>query len=321
MTYRNRSSLHSLLLGAVACLSAAPALGEGVIDTLVQRFAASEFVFTRAQSNGPFPPPAALTANGYQDFTFRPADGADPEVTAEQQSVSQYALVPIPIGTRDAIVAGEWMSWTHFDLTNAARDDLEVFSVAIPVGWIRQASPDWQVAAFVSPLAHRTPDDDWYWETLGGIFTRNVRGDRLAWIIGAYFDVSPLEDFFTPYIGAVYIVNERWTLNGVMPWPSVTYAPNTDVLFRLGVSPSGASWSIEPGGRRPRVNLTAWNFGLAAERRLYQGFWIGFEIGTSCLRGLSIVGADWEPPETKLDNTGYALLTLNFRPGFKIRGR
>ena len=113
----------------------------------------------------------------------------------------------------------------------------------------------------------------------------------------------------------------RWTLNGVMPWPSVTYAPSTETLFRVGVSPSGASWSIEPGVQRPRMNFTSWNFGVAAEHRLYKGFWMGLEIGASCLRGLSVVGGEWEPPETKLDGTGYALLTVNFRPGFSVRGR
>src|SRR5262245_6442825 len=101
MPTRIESQIGSLLLGAVACACSAPALADGLIDTLVQRFASSEFVFTRAQSNAPLPPPAALTTNRYQEFAFRPADGAAPEITAEQQSVSQYALLPIPIGTRD----------------------------------------------------------------------------------------------------------------------------------------------------------------------------------------------------------------------------
>jgi len=304
-----------VLLAAVAGMWPGLSCADSLIDTLVQGFAHSEFEFMRAQSNAPFPPLAALIVSGYQESSFRRPDGASSDVTFEQQSVSQYALVPIPIGTRDAIVTGEWLSWTHFELQNARRDNLDVFSVAIPIGWIRQQSRNWQVAAFVAPLGHRTPDDDWYWQTLGGIFARNVRGDRFAWIVGAYFDVSPLEDFYTPYLGAVYIVDEHWTLNGVMPWPSITYAPTTDTLLRLGVAPSGASWSVEPGERRPRVDLSTWNFGFAAEHRLYRSLWMGVEIGASCLRGLTLVGSHWEEPETRLENTGYALITLNFRPG------
>jgi hypothetical protein len=235
-------------------------------------------------------------------------------VTFEQASVTQGAFAPIPLGKRDALVVGEWLSYTHFDLKNATRDDLEVFSAAIPIGWIQQTSREWQLAAFVAPLGHKTPEDSWYWETLGGVFARNIRNDRFSWVVGAYFDIAPLEDFYTPYLGATYIVNERWTLNAVMPWPSVTYAPTRETLFRLGVAPSGASWSVEPGERRPRLNLTTWNFGLSAEHRLFRSVWLGLEVGVSGLRGLSLVGGDWEQPETKLQNTGFALLTLNVRP-------
>lgn len=290
------------------------AVAEGLVDTLVRRFSESEFEFVRAQSNAPFVPLAWVDARSYQQSSFGQVDGFDSDVTFEQTSLSQSALLPIPLGERDAIAIGEWISWTHFDLQNARRDELEVLSVSVPVGWIRQASSNWQLAAFVAPLGHKTPEDSWYWETLGGFFARNVRGDRFAWIIGAYFDVSPLEDFYTPYLGAVYIVNERWTLNGVMPWPSVTYAPTRNTMFRFGVAPSGASWSVEPGEERPRFNLSTWDVGLSIEHRLFSNVWAGFEIGASCLRGLSLVGTQWEAPETKLDRTGFARLTINLRP-------
>ncbi|HEY5809878.1 MAG TPA: hypothetical protein VIT67_18030 [Povalibacter sp.] len=300
---------------ATVLLQTPPAMADGLIGALVQRFAQSDFEFVRGQSNAPFPPAASLTTSVYQESEFRRPDDADSDVTFQQAAVSQYALLPIPIGRRDAIAIGEWVSWTHFDIDNSPRNDLEVLSVGLPVGWVRQASPGWQVAAFVAPVGHRTPEDSWYWETLGGAFARNLRGDRFAWVVGVYFDVSPLEDFYTPYLGATYLINERWTLNAIMPWPSVTYAPTTSTVFRLGVTPSGASWSVEPGERHPRMNLSTWNFGLTVERRIARNLWLGFEAGVAGLRGLSIVGGDWEAPETKLHNTGFARLTLNLRPG------
>jgi hypothetical protein len=310
--------------GIVAATLQLPAhtRADGVVDTIVRRFAESEFVFVRAQNNAPFLPLAWVSSTAYQESAFRRPDGAESNVSFEQVALAQGALVPIPIGKRDALVVGDWLSWTRFDLKNSPRDDLEVFSVSVPLGWIQQTTAEWQLAAFVAPLGHKTHEDSWYWETLGGVFARNVRSNRFSWVVGAYFDVAPLEDFYTPYLGAVYIVNERWTLNAVMPWPSVTYAPTTSTLFRLGVAPSGASWSIEPGERRPRVNLTTWNFGLTVEHHLARNIWLGFEVGVSGLRGLSIVGGDWEAPETKLDNTGFALLMLNLRPASaRTRGR
>src|SRR5262245_22338828 len=155
-----------------------PASADGLVDTLVRRFGESEFVFVRAQNNAPFLPIAWVAATAYQESSFRRPDGTESNVTSEQTSVTQGAFAPIPIGRRDAIVVGEWLSWTHFDLKNSARDDLEVFSASVPIGWIQQTSPDWQLAAFVAPLGHKTPEDSWYWEALGGVFARNIRNNR-----------------------------------------------------------------------------------------------------------------------------------------------
>jgi hypothetical protein len=294
---------------------AAGAQAEGLVESLVRRFTESEFEFLRAKSNAPFLPLAWVTATAYEESEFRIPGNAGPPITFEQTSISQGAFAPIPLGERDALVIGDWIAATRFELHNAPREELDLLSVAVPVGWIRQQSPDWQIAAFVSPLGHHTNEDDWYWETLGGVFARRTASDRVAWIFGAYFDVAPLEDFYTPYVGATFVLNERWSINAVMPWPGVTYAPSPNTYFRFGVVPSGASWSIETDGRRPRMNLTAWDFGLSVQQRLYKSIWLGAEIGVSGIRGLSLVGSDFEEVEVDLDETGYGLVTINFRPG------
>lgn len=301
------------LAASLALLAPSTVQGEGLIDALVRRFAESDFEFVRAQSNAPFMPVAWLTGTGYQEAEFTGADGMPTSIRFSQSSLSQGAFVPLPIGQRDALVVGEWLGWTRFDFKGDGRE-IEVLSLAVPLGWARQLEPNWQVGAFVAPLGHRTQSDDWYWETLGGVFGRYTQSDRTAWVFGAYFDVSPLEDFYTPYLGVAFIVNERWSINAVMPWPSVTYAPSPNTVFRLGIAPSGASWSIEPGQRRPRMSLSAWNFGIAIEQRAYKYLWLGLEVGVSGIRGLSLVGSHWQGLETKLDNTGFVLATVNFRP-------
>lgn len=164
----------------------------------------------------------------------------DSDVTARQSSLSQYALVSIPLGRRDLNGIGESLSWTRFDLDHAARSELEVLSAALPRGMGAAAIAQLAVAGFVAPLGHHTPGESRYWGTLGGVFARNVRGDRFAWAVGAYFDVSPLEDFYTPYLGATHIINEPWTLNAIVPWPSITYAPTTQTVLRLGVVALGS---------------------------------------------------------------------------------
>jgi hypothetical protein len=291
------------------------ARANGLVESLVKRFSESEFEFVRTESNAPFFPVAWLSGTVYQQSEFNRDGSGGPPITFEQSSVAQAAFLPLPIGTRDAFVIGEWLSVTEFQFESVARADLDVFSAAVPIGWIQQSTPHWQVAAFVAPVGHTTRDDNWYWEALGGAFARYTVTGRSAWILGAYFDVSSFEEFYTPYLGATFILNERWSINAVMPWPSVTYAPSINTVFRLGVVPSGASWTIEADQRRPRMSLTAWNFGLSWERRVYKNIWCGFELGVSAIRGLSIVDGDWQSLDTKLDGTGYGFLTVNLRPG------
>jgi hypothetical protein len=279
------------------------------VDALVRKFTESEFQFARAKTNEPFLPLAWVNVAGYGEANVR--DSGLPTAALQQSSLSEGAFLPLPLGKRDLIVIGEWASFDKFDLKNVG-DDLEVVSVAPTFGWARQLNQDWQLAAFAAPLGHRSPKDNWYWETLGGVFTRYTQSDRLAWIFGGYFDVSSFDKFYVPYIGLTYSINERWTTHIVMPWPDIAYAPNERTLVRLGVSPTGASWVDTDG--KSRVSVDAWNFGLSAQRRIHGNLWLGAEVGISGIRGLSIVGGQWEGVDTKLSRTGYALLTFNYRP-------
>src|SRR5262245_60418504 len=169
--------LRPAIATVAATLVALPVHAEGLIDSLVRRFSESEFEFLRSESNAPFLPLAWLSATSYQDAEFTRPDGTGSDVLFHQSSLSQGAFLPIPLGKRDALVIGEWIGETRFDLEGGL-EDLDVLSVSVPIGWARQSAPDWQLAAFVAPLGHKTDRDSWYWETLGGVFGRYTQGDR-----------------------------------------------------------------------------------------------------------------------------------------------
>jgi hypothetical protein len=82
------------------------------------------------------------------------ARGNSAPVESQQISISQAALVPIPIGRRDALVVGEWIGWTKFDLEESSRE-VEVLSVAVPLGWARQVKSGWQARCI--PGTTRSP--------------------------------------------------------------------------------------------------------------------------------------------------------------------
>ncbi len=304
---------------ALALLSALNARAEGLADALVTRFTQSDFVFPRGNSDVPFLPLAWVSTSYYNDATFtQPGNNASTGIAYRQSSLSEAAIAPIPVGRRDALVVGEWASVTQFRLIDS-HQNLNVTSLAVPVGWVRQVNLQWQAAAFLAPLGHTSPGDGWYWETLGGAFARYTRSERLAWIFGAYMDKAPLESFYTPYVGVTWILDQHWSVGLVLPWPGVDYSPNPDTLLRLGVAPSGASWSVEDpnaqtGGTHPRVNFDSYNLGLDAEHRAYHSVWVALEAGWSGLRGLTLVGGQYEAPSMHLNGTAYVMLSLKFRP-------
>jgi len=305
----------SLLCGLVLIFHCASGARADVLGDLAQSFAASEFQFQRQKSNVPFQPLAWLSTARYGSTDLRTFDG-DRAGSFEQSTASQAVLVPMLLGPRDLLLVGEWVSLTHFEADAAADHDLDVLSIAIPMGWMRQTSDAWQVAVFVAPTAHRATDHGapWYWETMGGVFFRYVPEGRWWWLFGAYADVSPDEDFYIPYAGASFLIDERWTLSMVLPWPALLYAPTTHWLFRLGVTPAGTSWAIEPERGTVALDTDAWNLGLSAERRVWGNFWLRAEAGVSGFRGFGFIGSDWENPNADAGTSPYVTIGINFRP-------
>ncbi|MFL6547917.1 MAG: hypothetical protein ACJ8OJ_04435 [Povalibacter sp.] len=294
-----------------------PAVGWcGAMEAAAQRFAESDFVFARGRSDIPFVPLAWVDSTVYDQSRFLLPSGKTSEISFEQKTISQGGLLPLLLGRRDALVVGEWLSWTRFDLSDGS--DKEVISIGIPIGWAHQSSPDWQIAAFIAPLGHASQDDDWYWEFMGGIFARWLQNDHFTWLFGLYADVTSLEEYYIPYAGLTWTINQHWTLSAVMPWPALLYSPDQNWLIRLGVSPSDASWSadvdVQGDPKKPQLNFGSWNFGLRVERRVWHNFWVGAAAGLAGLRGFTFAGTEWEGPNTDMGSDGYVGLTINFRP-------
>lgn len=286
----------------------------GFVQRTINQFEQSDFEFQRSISNAPFPPLGFLSGTSYSNVEVDAPDGGQLEYDVDR--ISQMAAVPFILGQKDALIVGQYLSRTEFDLNSQEYDDIGVTSIGLPLGWMRQHSPDWQLAAFVMPLAHESNLDNssWDWQYLGGAFARYIQNDQLWWAFGVYADVGPGDNVYIPYLGASWAINEHWTLSAVMPWPALIYAPGPSWMVRLGASPSGASWSMDLEREKVGVNLDAWDFGLGAEYRAAGNFWVGAEAGVGGLRGLHLVDSNVEEPDLEFSNNGYLRLTFKYRP-------
>jgi hypothetical protein len=301
---------------ALALALAAPAWADNPFTGVLEKLRRSDINFQRGASNAPFAPVASLAGRRYSEG--RLVDGRDNTVLEfEQRTVSASALLPLHIDQRDALFTGGWVSRSGFESGDPAVNDFEVDSVGVPLGWLRQVDDNWQAAAFVMPLGHRSTQDgaDWSLQALGGVFARYQHSAKLWWAVGIFADAGPDERYVLPYAGASWIINPRWTLSAVMPWPAVLYAPNRDWLFRLGASPAGASWTVRPNDTDIAVNLDTWNFGLSVERHLGAGAWLGLEAGAGGLRGLrlNVDRGDFDSGDLSVGSSGYLALSLRLR--------
>jgi hypothetical protein len=308
-----RASSRALLL----LLAFASSVEAASLEQISRQFLDSDFIFSRTQSDVPFVPLAWIDMSSYQDSTYRTPGGEIRDKSFRQTSLSEATLLPVLLGKRDALLIGQWGSWTRLRFDDSQRDT-EVGNLAMPLGWARQASPDWQLAAFVAPSANYS-GGQWYWDYMGGVFARYIGTPRFAWLFGIYSEITPPEAFYVPYIGVTWTIDRHWTLSAVLPWPAVLYSPTPDWLLRLGMAPSSASWIADvpvPGEdpRRFRADLTSWDLGLRVEKRAWQNLWIGGEAGVSGFRGFSFSGSQWQEPKGSFGTDPYLVLTATFRP-------
>ena len=214
------------------------------------------------------------------------------------------------------LMVGEWVSWNRFDTKSGGFQSFDVWSIGLPVGWLRQVDDSRQAAAFVMPLAQKAslPGSDWRIDVLGGAFGRHVERDDFWWVYGVYFDVGSGDDTYLPYLGASWELDEQWTVSAAMPWPAVMYAPSRDTVFRFGAAPSGAAWTLASNQADVDFQLGSWDFGVSAQKRLTGNVWGKIEAGVGGLRSLRVSGGEWKGPEFDLDASPYFSVGINFRP-------
>ena len=296
-----------------------PAADDSFMQRVTREFADSQIEFQRSGSNAPFMPVAALGATFYGSAEVDGRGKGVEDLQYDVSTVSQFAGLPILLGQRDALIIGEYLSWSDFSVEGKEQNSFEVSSIGLTAAWLRQVNPAWQIAAFVMPMGHHDNMDGstWTWQYMGGTFARYVQHDRLWWAFGLYADVAPGDNFYIPYVGASWVINERWTLSAVMPWPALLYAPSRDWLLRLGASPSGSSWSFKPNGGDATLNLDAWDFGVGVERRLGDNLWLAAEAGVGGFRGLRLSGSDLESPDLDVSTSPYVGIKLNIRPSMR----
>lgn len=292
---------------------------ESFIERSARAFTESELVFVRGFSNAPFLPVAMLGNTHYGDAMVS-EEGATPETAGTRYSVnstSQYGGVPFLLNKRSMVVLGEYVSYSNFSVDNG--EDFSVASATLGAGYLYQVNDDWQMIGALVPfynhssIGERGKD---YWQVMGGAVARYTRNDRLWWLFGVGFNDSDFGTTWVPYVGASLILNERWSVSALLPWPQVIYAPNKDWFVSLGAAYSGNSWAVNSTTGAVGLNLSGFDFGFGGAMRLKGPLWLEGTVGVGGLRGLTINDGEVSGPSIDVSSSPFVNISLTFRPSF-----
>jgi len=292
---------------------------ESFIERSARAFTESDLVFVRGLSNAPFLPVAFL-GNTYYGDAMVSEEGATPETAGTRYNVnstSQYAGVPFLLNKRSMVVLGEYVSYSNFSVDNG--EDFSVASASLAAGYLYQISDDWQMIGALVPfynhssLGERGKD---YWQVMGGAVARYTRNDRLWWLFGLGFNDSDFGTTWVPYVGASLILNERWSVSALLPWPQVIYAPSKDWFVSLGAAYSGNSWAVNSTTGAVGLNLSGFDFGFGAAMRLKGPLWVEGTVGVGGLRSLTINDGNVSGPSIDVSSSPFINISLTFRPSF-----
>ena len=292
---------------------------ESLIERSARAFTESDLVFVRGLSNAPFLPVAFLGNTHYGDAMVS-EEGATPETAGTRYSVnstSQYAGVPFLLNKRSMVVLGEYVSYSNFSVENG--EDFSVASATLGAGYLYQVNDDWQMIGALVPFYHHSSIGERgkdYWQVMGGAVARYTRNDRLWWLFGVGFNDSDFGTTWVPYVGASLILNERWSVSALLPWPQVIYAPSKDWFVSLGAAYSGNSWAVNSTTGAVGLNLSGFDFGFGAAMRLKGPLWLEGTVGVGGLRSLTINDGNVSGPSIDVSSSPFINISLTFRPSF-----
>jgi hypothetical protein len=290
----------------------------GLVQNLKLKLQTMEFEIARTQSELPLFPVASLSYTEYGEATFARVEGEGDDAAFRSRVASTYAVAPLWIGRHGLILAVPAVSHTEFDFTSGPYDDRGVTTLRLALGGAMQTAGGTQWGGFVMPSVYSplTGDGEWTASGMGGIFGRHLYKRRTIWYYGLVYDYAFSDGYFLPYLGFTYVQNPSWTFSVLLPWPAVNYAPSKHFFVKLGVVPSGASWSVkdQEDGAQAVASYGGWDMGLWGSVRLTKGLWFALGAGVSGLRGLEIDTNGETEFDPSFNSDPFVSVALSFRP-------
>ena len=285
----------------------------GFVNDTIEKIANSEFIFDTADTNSPFLPIAFVDYTHYGERELSSVCLQGPTCDVDWQKLSQMAAVPIWINNRDILLVGEYLS---VDWIEGEAVDDAIYSFGAILAWLRQVNDHWQVGTFVFPTFYSALSDTGrYAESIYlGSVGRHRHSARFHSYWGLAADINNIENIYYPYLAFDWFINREWAIAFIMPWPAITYAPNPDYFWRVGLLPGATQLRFEEGGQLINAGLDQWDLGLTVEHRIHNQVWAGLSLGVSGFGQITLDESLASEFEHEIEATVFGRFSVNFRP-------
>ncbi len=274
----------------------------------------SDFIFDKNISNVPFFPLAYFQAKYNPDFTLEDSCLSGQGCDFSYSSISQGFGLPVWVGQKDMIILAETLESDRLGFNS---QNITLNNVGLLGAWISQPSSQWQTGLFL--YAYDGFDEDDEIQATGGVIFGGGGRYRHHSNLHSYWGLVRLDDkmqdlVMYPYIGFDWFIGKTLSVSALIPWPSISYSPDTDTIYRFGASLSGSDWLLNDENKLVSHSLGIVDFGMFYEKRLSGMFWLETGLGYSGYSRLSISSDDDLEFESKLEPSPFLRLSLNLRP-------
>ncbi|MCP3688050.1 MAG: hypothetical protein GY784_06520 [Gammaproteobacteria bacterium] len=303
-------ALKTAVFAALLLLSS-PALAVG--DRLIEAIMRSDFVFDKTISNVPFFPLGFLSFKYNDSLTLQEGCSSNLSCDLSYHRISQGFGLPVWVGQRDMIILAETLD---SDKLEHAGKEVVLNDVGVLAAWISQPATEWQLGAFTYFFEGINSDDSV--KGSGGAVLGGIGRYRHQPHFHSYWGMVRISEnsdtVIYPYIGFDWFIGKEISIAALLPWPTVSYSPDTDTIYRFGATFSDTSWVVDANDEIVSNSLSTVDLGLAYEKRIASFLWAEAGIGYSGFGRITVTSDSQIELESNLEPSPYLRFSVNIRP-------
>ncbi len=303
-------ALKTAILVTLLLLSS-PALAVG--DRLIEAIMRSDFIFDKNISNVPFFPLGFLSFKYSDSLTLQEDCPGNLSCDLSYNRISQGFGLPVWVGQRDMIILAETLDSNKLEF---ADKQVVLNDVGVMAAWISQPAPEWQLGTFTYFFENINSDD--HIKGAGGAILGGIGRYRHQPHFHSYWGMVGIsensETIIYPYVGFDWFIGKEISVSALLPWPTVSYSPDSDTIYKFGATISDTSWIVDENENIISNSLSTVDLGFAYEKRVYGLFWAEAGIGYSGFGRITVTSDSDIEFESSLESSPYLRFSVNIRP-------